>query len=189
MEHGAHADHADHSGNKPIAILISLLAAVLAITETAGKSAQTEYLSQQVEASNLWAFYQAKTIRRTVLIGAADRLQLDRELVPNILGAGEAMDNRVTAWRKDIDRWETEPETGEGRRELTTRAQEAEKKRDLANTRYHHYEYGSAALQLAIVLASASIVTGVVLLTWAAAGLGVIGALFALFGAFFPVLV
>jgi hypothetical protein len=186
VEHGAHAEH---GGNKKIAILISLLAAVLAITETAGKSAQTEYLSQQVEASNLWAFYQAKTIRRTVLVAASDRLQLDQELVPNILGAGEAMDKRLTAWRKDVDRWETEPETGEGRRELTARAQQAEKKRDLANTRYHHYEYGSAALQLAIVLASASIVTGVVLLTWVAAGLGVVGAIFGLFGAFAPILV
>jgi hypothetical protein len=186
VEHGAHADH---GGNKPIAVLISLLAAVLAITETAGKSAQTEYLSYQVEASNLWAFYQAKTIRRTTLIAASDRLKLDRELMPNILGTGPAMDQQLDSWRKDIDRWESEPDTGEGRHELTARAQVAEDKRDLANKRYHHYEYGSAALQLAIVLASASIVTGVALLAWAAAGLGAIGAIFGLLGAFAPVVV
>ena len=56
--------HVDPS-NKKIALLISILAMVLALSETLGKSAQTAALSYNVEASNLWSFFQAKTIRMT----------------------------------------------------------------------------------------------------------------------------
>jgi hypothetical protein len=74
--HGHGADHgADHgSGNKRIALLISVLALVLAFSETLGKAAQTTALNQNVEASNLWAFFQAKTIRQTTLRATAKAL-------------------------------------------------------------------------------------------------------------------
>ena len=52
--------------NKKIALLVAVLAAFLAISEMGGKSSQTEVLTQHVEASNLWTFFQAKTIRQTV---------------------------------------------------------------------------------------------------------------------------
>ena len=55
--HGHGGDHG--SGNKRIALLISVLALVLAFAETLGKSAQTSALASNIEASNLWAFFQA----------------------------------------------------------------------------------------------------------------------------------
>ena len=76
MEHAEHAEHAAHS-NKGIALLISVLALFLAFSETLGKSAQTEAISFNVESSNLWAFYQAKTIRQTTLVVAADALAIE----------------------------------------------------------------------------------------------------------------
>lgn len=191
MSHAHHEPQADHgSGNKKIGILISVLAALLAIVETAGKNAQTQFLSHQVEASNLWAFYQAKTIRRTEVSAAVDRLQLDRSLIPEVqIQVGMAIDKQLAAWRADVDRWESEPSTGEGRRELTARAQAQEKLRDDSSRRYHWFEYGSAALQLAIVLASASIVTGMVLLAWGAIGLGGLGGALGLWAWLAPALV
>jgi len=51
---------------------------------------------------------------------------------------------------------------------------------------YHHYELASAALQIAIVLASAEIITGVAALTWISGGLGVVGLIFSLIGFFAP---
>jgi Domain of unknown function (DUF4337) len=190
MSHAHHEPHAESgSEHKKIAILISVLAALLAIVETAGKNAQTQYLSHQVEASNLWAFYQAKTIRRTVVATAADRLEVDRSQMPVMASeGGNIVDKRIAAWRADVDRWESEPETGEGRRELTARAQSQEKLRDDSSRRYHLFEYGSAALQLAIVLASASIVTGLVILAWGAIGLGGLGSGFALWAWLGPAL-
>jgi hypothetical protein len=49
--------HVDPS-KKGIALLISVLALVLAVSETLGKSAQTLGLSHNIEASNLWSFFQ-----------------------------------------------------------------------------------------------------------------------------------
>ena len=66
------AGHIDPA-NKKIALLISVLALVLAFSETLGKASQTEALSKNIEAANLWAFYQAKNIRLTTLRTASSR--------------------------------------------------------------------------------------------------------------------
>src|SRR2546429_9078015 len=65
----------EHGGNKGVALLISVLALILAFSETLGKSAQTAALAYNIEASNLWAFFQAKTIRQTVLRTAAEQTE------------------------------------------------------------------------------------------------------------------
>ena len=99
MSHGVHAvqheaehkiqhdsEHGGHGGggkglldarNKKVALLIAVIALCLAFSETLGKSAQTAAISYNVEASNLWAFFQAKTIRQTVLQAATEILKLD----------------------------------------------------------------------------------------------------------------
>jgi hypothetical protein len=169
--------HIDPS-NKKIALLIAVLALVLAFSETLGKAAQTSALSLNIEASNLWAFFQAKTIRQTVLRTAAEQTSVG--------GASEEAKKQIEAWRKTAQRYQTEPETGEGRDELTARAKEAEKKRNRAMDAYHHYELASAAVQIAIVLASAAIVTGAMALAWIGAGLGVVGIAFCLIGFLAP---
>lgn len=171
---GAHG-HIDPS-NKKIALLIAVLALVLAFSETLGKAAQTNALSLNIEASNLWAFFQAKTIRQTVLRTAADQTEA--------ISPGST--KLIEQWRKTAQRYQTEPETGEGRDELMARAKEAEKKRDRSMAAYHQYELASAAVQIAIVLASAAIITGAMALAWIGAGLGVVGIVFCLIGFFAP---
>ncbi len=79
MSHGA--GHGLIEGeNRKIAILISILALFLAIAETLGKSAQTDAISYNVEAANLWAFFQAKTIRKTTMETAAEQMEVDLKL-------------------------------------------------------------------------------------------------------------
>ena len=73
-----------------------------------------------------------------------------------------ALKKQVEHWRKTAQRYETEPETGEGRKELAARAKVKEAARDKAMAAYHMFEYGSAALQLAIVLAGAAALTTVI---------------------------
>jgi hypothetical protein len=171
-------------GNRGVAILIVVLAAVLAICEMGGKQAQHESLARNIEASNLWAFFQAKTIRQTVLRAGADGFET---IGPEtISGRAEAVSHRIERWRQTADRYETEPATNEGRQELMARAKAAEAIRDKALAAYHLFEYGSAAFQLAIVLASASVITAMVALAWIAGGLGIVGGLLSLFGWFAP---
>jgi hypothetical protein len=176
--------HIDPS-NKKIALLIAILAMVLALSETLGKSAQTAALSYNVEASNLWSFFQAKTIRMTTLRTAAEALELELPKTSRP-EAKEAMEKRIADWKKTVARYDAEPETGEGRKELAARAKVAEEKRDRSLAAYHHYEIGSAALQIAIVLASAEVITGVVFLTWLSGGLGLIGIAFCAIGLLAP---
>ena len=63
--------HIDPS-NKKIALLIAILALILAFSETLAKSSQTTALSYNIEASNLWSFFQAKTIRMTTVRTAVE---------------------------------------------------------------------------------------------------------------------
>src|SRR3954469_13566301 len=106
--------HADHGGNQGIALLISVLALVLAFSETLGKSAQTAGLAYNIEASNLWAFFQAKTIRQTTLRTAAEQT--------DALVSTEAAKKQTAKWRETAQRYQNEPETGEGRDQLVARA-------------------------------------------------------------------
>lgn len=184
---GAHGHDAGHGGpeNKRIALLIAVLALVLAFSETLGKGAQTATISLNIEASNLWSFFQAKTIRMTVLRTASEQTEVEarRTADPN---ARMQLEQRAAGWRKTIERYDSEPDTGEGRKELAARAKAAEKKRDRAFAAYHHYEVASAAVQIAIVLSSAAIITGALWLTWIAGGLGIVGVVFCLIGFFAP---
>jgi len=175
--HGGHVD----PSNKKIALLIALLALVLAFSETLGKAAQTSALTLNIEASNLWAFFQAKTIRQTVLRTAAEQTAVSAS-------SGDSK-RQIETWRKTADRYQSEPETSEGRKELADRAKAAEAKRDRAMAAYHQYELASAAVQIAIVLASAAIITGAMALTWIGVGLGVVGVVFCVIGFFFPMAV
>jgi hypothetical protein len=72
--------------------------------------------------------------------------------------ARTATQKQIEDWQKAAARYSSEPETGEGSVQLSARAIRAEEERDLATTRYHHFELGSAAFQIAIVLASAAII-------------------------------
>jgi hypothetical protein len=187
MAHG-HGHGIVEGENKKIAILISVLALFLAIAETLGKSAQTDALSANVEASNLWSFFQAKTIRKTTMETAAEQMEVD-VLLARDPAVKDILQKRVDAWRARAATYESEPRPdgkGEGRKELMARALAAEKKRDLAMAKYHHFEYGSAAFQTAIVLASAYLITGVFYLLWGACGVGMLGILFSLIALFAP---
>lgn len=175
--------HVDPS-NRKAAILIAVFAALLALAETGAKSAQTQSLSFNIEAANLWSFFQAKTIRQTALRTAGESLELAYAESP--AGLSEAAKKRLESWQAAIARWESEPETQEGRRELIVRAKKAEEARDRTTAAYHHYEISSAAFQLAIVLMSAMVVTGVPFLSWLSVAMSLIGAAFGLIGFLAP---
>lgn len=186
-EHAELAEQVEHvaSSNKKIALLIAVIALLLAFSETLGKSAQTAALSDNVEASNLWAFFQAKTIRITTLRTAAETRKIDADVTPDT-NLKTALTKQVEAWLKTAARYEDETDPPEGRKQLMARAKEAEHKRDTALARYHQYEVASAAFQIGIVLASATVITGIVALTYLASGLALLGFAFMALGLLAP---
>ena len=184
MEHAEHAEHA--SGvNKNIALLIAVIALFLALSETLGKGAQTESISKNVEASNLWAFFQAKSIRRTVVQSVSDQARLSLGVMGDD-AAKAALQKQIDDWQKTAARYRSEPETGEGSEQLSERAKHAEHERDEATAKYHHYEVASALFQIGIVLASATIITGIIVLAWGSAILALVGIAITALGVFAP---
>jgi len=170
------AQEGEHSQyfNRRIALLIAVLALFLSFSETLGKSAQTEAIDANVKSSDTWAFFQAKDIRRTTLNVAADQTALLAATMADP-AAKTAIDKQIEAWRATAARYESDPKTGEGRKELAERARRQEEERELAMAKYHHYELASAAFQVGIVLASAAVITGIAALAWLGGGLGILG--------------
>ena len=160
------AAHSGKSTAKLIGLLISVLALFLAVSEMLGKSAQTNALAINIEASNTWNFFQAKTICQTML-----RTQLENTRMQVDVARPE-VEKQLKSWQANIDRWESEPETNEGRRELTKRAKELEAKRDAFFEQYHAYEISSLIIQLGIVMCSVALLTSVMMFAGVAMVLG-----------------
>ena len=101
-----------------------------------------------------------------------------------------AKQKQIDEWKKAAARYRSEPEAaggkGEGTAELSRRAIDQQHHRDNWLAKYHHYELASAAFQIGIVLASATVITGIVALTVLAGGLGIIGLGFMAVGLFAP---
>ena len=184
MEQADQAKEAS-SENRKIALLIAVIALFLALSETLGKGAQTEAISKNVEASNLWAFFQAKSIRRTVVQTAADQSKLGIGTTSDD-AAKAALQKQIDEWHKTAARYRSEPETGEGQDQLSERAKHAEEERDLSEAKYHHFELASAAFQIGIVLASATIITGMIALAWISGLLALAGIAVTALGIFMP---
>jgi hypothetical protein len=167
-------------GGRRIALLIAALAAALAIVTTTSEEASQEAIKSNIDSSDLWSFFQAKSIRQTVLQTEIDALQLQLDTFP--ADRRPAAEDKIKSWEATVRRYESEPSTKEGRKELSDRATKAEHLRDEAIAAHKTLDFSVAALQLAIVLASASAIFGVVWLVWLAAGLGGIGVVLAALG-------
>jgi len=147
-----------------------VLALVLAFSETLGKGTQTAALAYNIEASNLWAFFQAKTIRQTVLRTAAEQMEVSNP--------GEAVKKQIAKWERDRRQVTVGARDGEGRKELSARANGGREKARYRDGRLPPLRAGLGAVQIAIVLASASIITSIAALVWLAGALGVAGIAF-----------
>jgi hypothetical protein len=169
------AAHSKSSHSKLIGLLISILALFLAVSEMLGNSAQTAGLAKNIEASNTWNFFQAKTVRQTAVRTALENARMAG------MSTSSEQQQQLAAWQANIDRWESEPSTNEGRRELMARAKNLETERDAKLGQYHAYEIVSLILQLGIVLASVSLLSSLSAFAFAAIVLGG-GGLFALAG-------
>ena len=160
--------------NRKIALVISVIALFLAISETLGKSAQTEGIALNIKASDTWNFFQAKTIRQTSLRVAAEAMAAQLPTITND-EAKAALTKQIEAWRNTVNRYESDPKEGDGRKELRAQAEKLEHDRDTWLARYHQYEFASAAFQIGIVLASAEVITGIAALGWLSGLVGIFG--------------
>ena len=167
------------------ALTISILAMILAIASLGGSNAMKEATQENILAANAYAFYQAKNIRQTTYKLAANDLELQLAREPNMNATAKAMfEKKIEDYKKTAERYESEPETKEGKKELMARAKEHEAIRDHAMRQDPWFDYAEGALQIAIVLLSVSIVASMPVLYWAGSVLGFLGFLSTINGYF-----
>jgi Domain of unknown function (DUF4337) len=177
QEHLEHAAHEHGGAHTRAAILIGIMAAALALTEFAAKDAQTSYLTNHIAASDTWAQYQAKSVRRTILSSEAG-------ILASLPSSGNPdIKKRIADALANVDRMRSEP-GADGMEQLSEKAHEQEHMRDHQMHRTHTLEIASGGLQIAIVLASISVVIDLPIFMIVSIVLGLGSALYALLGGF-----
>ena len=169
--------------NKWIGVYIGVLAVLLAICNVGGANATKDATHANIAASDSWAFFQAKNIRRNAVALAADELEL-------MLAAQPAMpddtkrkfEDKIKALRAQYQTLTSDPQKKEGLDELFARGKALEAARDVALRKDPYFDWSQALLQIAIVLASVSLIIGNLGLLALSGGLGVLGTLLMLNG-------
>lgn len=146
-------------------LVICVLAALLAINTLVGGSNSSKILNNTIEANNTWAFYQAKSIKQTLAEQSLDDAQFRKDT------------KKSEFLQKKIDRYESDPATGEGKKELMAKARKLEEDRAVAKNRSPFFTYAGSLLQIAIVLLTASILAVNNRMYNASIGVGLLGAL------------
>ena len=174
--------------DRAVALVIAILALLLALSEAGAKRAQHLSTEKNIEASDLYNFYQAKQIRSTVVETASETLEAQKTAVGDPK-AQAAFEKQIGDFKATVARFEKDPKKPEDSLGvIEERANAAVEVRELANRRLEHYELGSGLAQIAIVLASAAIITGIGALVWLSVALGALGAVLMAFGFFSPIL-
>jgi hypothetical protein len=167
------------------AVAIAAFAMVLAICGLGGSNAGKEAVNNNVLASNFFNFYQAKNMRQTALILAADEIELARLSDPALPEANrQALQKKLADYKATVERYESDPKTNEGKKELLVRAKEHEELRDHALKQDPYFDYAEALLQIAIVLISVSLIASLPWLAFFGGTIGLIGALLTVNGFF-----
>ena len=162
-----HEDSEGHTHGAPThdwfrrltAIYVGVAAMLLAIAALGGSDATKEMLNANIHASDTYAFYQAKYIRQIHYQTAAEQLELLAAGAPALSPERTAKVAELgKRYRDTAARYESEPATGDGKKELLAKAKQWEAKRDHAAAQTPNFEYAEALLQIAIVLGSVAIV-------------------------------
>ena len=131
----------------PVAVTLAILAVLVAMATLMGHRAATEELLLETQASDQWAFFQAKNIRLHEMQGVAD-----------ILGTVQSVDKeRTEAMReqylKDVERYDKEKD------EISEKAKELENERALVAKREARYDAAEVILEIALIICSLTLLT------------------------------
>lgn len=172
--------------DKRVALMIAILALFLALSEAGAKNAEHASTEQNIQSSDLFNFYQAKRIRSTIAETARQALEATASTVTDEK-AHATIEKQIADWKATVTNYEKDTKNPDDSLDrIQERAKAAGEARELSNSELEHFEYASGALQIAIVLASASIITTMPILAWLAGLLGLIGAILMAFGYLAP---
>lgn len=144
--------------------VITVIAALLAVNTYISNGNSSKVLNNTIKANDTWSFYQAKSIKQTLA-----EMRLDDAI--------QAKDTKkVEALKAKIERYESDPATGEGKKELMAKARALEAERDSVRKSGPWMTFSGMAYQLGIVLLSASILAVSMPLFWGSIAVSAVGA-------------
>jgi hypothetical protein len=144
--------------------VITVIAALLAVNTYISSGNSSKVLNNTIKANDTWAFYQAKSIKQT----------LAEQSLDDAVARGDK--EKAEKMRAKIDRYESEPATGEGKKELMAKARALEAERDHVRKSGPWMTFSGMAYQLGIVLLSASILAVSMPLFWGSIAVSAVGA-------------
>ena len=146
-------------------MVISVFALILAVNSWYGGKLSSTVLNNTIAANDVWSFYQAKSIKQTLTEQSLDDAQYRKDTA------------KIEKLEAKIARYESDPETGEGKKELMAKAVKLEADRDYAKKQSPWIGFASTLYQLSIVVLSASILAVSIEMFWGSffvAGLGLL---------------
>ncbi len=182
LEHHEHAEHIAEHGSKYAALLVAILAAILALTEVQVKHAEIAVEENSISAADSWNQYQAKSVRQATAHDLELMAQtLDVPTQPDIAARRAEV---IKTLRTDQEHYARDPK--DGKEAVAERARGFEEAREHALHKAHTFDNAAAALELGIVLATASAITSSKMLIRIALGLGAAGLVLATLGFLAP---
>ena len=183
--HGGHSAAEDARFRRLTGIYLGVVAMLLAITSLGGSNATKVMLSANIQASDTYGFYQSRNIRQTIYQITAEELEAQLLAQPEMPQAAKAkLEEAIKRYHARVERYESDPATGEGKKELLAKAKDLEAKRDHAAERDPNFDFAEALFQIAIVLGSVSIVAASRALVKLSGGLAVVASLLMINGYF-----
>jgi hypothetical protein len=167
-----HHEHGEGPLVLPVSITISIMAVLVAAATLMGHRAHTEELLLQSQATDQWAYYQAKNGRYHGMQVAADLIET---MIPRDKDKAEA---RLKKYQQDIARYDSDKE------DISEKAKELEKERDLLSRRADRFDGGEALLEIGLVICSITLLTKRKLFWFGGMLVGALGVAFAVTGLF-----
>jgi hypothetical protein len=142
-----HAGREEYRYTLPVSLTMSILAVLVAGATLLGHRAHTEELLLQSQATDQWAYYQAKNIRLHEMQGIADLLDA---LAPQEKKETAAVREKYV---KQVERYQSDKE------DISEKAKELEKERDVISRRADRFDGGEALIEVGLVICSITMMT------------------------------
>ena len=168
-----HTHHGEHGENPlilPVSLTMSILAVLVAVATLFGHRAHTEELLLQAQATDQWAYYQAKNIRLHEMQAMVDLL--------NVVTTKDAQktDSLREKYQKEVERYSSDKDT------ISEKAKEQEHERDLLRAKADRFDAGEGILEIALVICSLTLLTDKKFFWYAAMLIGAVGIVISLGG-------
>jgi len=141
---------------KGVALTTAVFAVILAITSLGGNNAMKEMLLAQQQASNQWAYYQAKALREHTY--RLEKAKLEINLLDRKAAMSAQAREKLEVLYKTVS--DEEKRFGTEKKEIEKEARRLEHEKELNRKKDPYFDYAEVLLQIAIVMSSIAILAG-----------------------------